>query len=190
MIHPTRDYWQPWNSESLSPGSLDLLNALRDIREPVPPGFWPPAPAWWLLAALTLVMASVCAGLAWRRRQRRKPIHHALEELEHWHLRSAAGTDAEAAGELAALLKRAALTRYPRSAVARLSGDAWLAFLDASGATDRFSTGDGRVLGDLRYAPTVAFDADALHALARHWLRLHLDGAPLHARAGPTEAVV
>ncbi|MCC5873688.1 MAG: DUF4381 domain-containing protein [Gammaproteobacteria bacterium] len=192
MIYPARDFWLPWSSESLPPGSLDLLNALRDIREPAVPGFWPPAPGWWLLAAGLLVMAIMLVWRAWRRRQRQRPIRRALEELQRWQTRTAgsikAGTEAEAASELAALLKRAALTRYPRQTVARLSGDAWLAFLDRSGDTDRFSRGAGRALGDLRYAPVLTFDPDALAALARQWLQRHLDG-PRPASGRPlTEA--
>ncbi|MCC5886941.1 MAG: DUF4381 domain-containing protein [Gammaproteobacteria bacterium] len=188
MIFPNRDLWLPWSSESLSPGSLDLLNALRDIREPAAPGFWPLAPGWWLLAALLLMIAMVLCWRAWRRRQRQRPIRRALEELEAWRARAPGSADTEAASELAALLKRAALTRYPRHAVARLSGDAWLAFLDESGDTDRFSAGAGRALGDLRYAPEVVFDADDLAVLARDWLQLHLDGAPGSSPASLTEA--
>ena len=177
MIFLNREFWLPWSSESLPPGSLDLLNALRDIREPAAPGFWPPAPGWWLLAVLLLATAILCGYFAWRRSSRQRPIRRALEELEIWRTHAAASNDTEAASALAELLKRAALARYPRATVARLSGDAWLAFLDQSGDTDLFSKGAGRALGDLRYARAVEVDADALTALARHWLLRHLDGS-------------
>lgn len=176
MMFSTRDHWPLWSGESLPPGSLDLLNALRDIREPAAPGFWPPAVGWWVLAALLLIGLILLGWLAWRRSQRQRPIRQALEELESWRNHAANDHDTEAASELSALLKRAALTRYPRSSVARLTGDAWLAFLDDSGDTDRFSRGAGRALGDLRYAPTLTFEPDALAALARVWLERHLDG--------------
>lgn len=179
MSLPTPALWPLWSSESPPPGSLDLLNALRDIREPAAPGWWPPAPGWWLLGALLLTVLLLLGLRAWRRRRRQRPIRRALEELESWRQHAAARSDSEAASELAALLKRAALVHYPRASVARLSGDAWLAFLDDSGDTDRFSQGAGRALGDRRYAPTLEFDAETLAALARGWLLQHLDG-PSH----------
>ncbi len=188
MSFPNGDFWIPWSSESLPPGSLDLLNALRDIREPAPPGFWPPAPGWWLLAAMLLAGAIMLAWRAWRRAQRQQPIRRALAELERWRLQTAGRTNTQSASELATLLKRAALTRYPREAVARLSGDAWLAFLDHSGGTDGFSTGAGRALGNLRYAPALQFDPDALATLSQQWLQRHLDGPTVAARAALTEA--
>ena len=174
----------------MPPKPQDLLNALRDIHEPAVPGFWPPAPGWWLLAALLLAGALTLAWFAWRRRRRQRPIRRALDELERWQVRAAAHPDSDAASELGALLKRAALTRYPRPAVARLSGDAWLAFLDQSGGTDGFSQGAGRALGDLRYARVLHFDADTLAALARTWLERHLDGPTIASDRDWPESVV
>lgn len=179
MNFPSRDPWQPWIGDMLAPGSLDLLNALRDIHEPAAPGFWPPAPGWWLLALLLL------AGLAWlglrayARQRRRAPIRQAVDELAEWQRQAARRQDAGAhADALAALLKRAALSRYPREAVAGLSGDAWLGFLDRTGNTTEFSRGTGRVLGDERYARTPELQPEPLATLARAWLQRHLDGAP------------
>ena len=188
MNFPIRDIWLPWSSQSAPPGSLDLLNALRDIREPAPPGFWPPAPGWWLLAALLLAAAITLGWLTWRRSQRQRPIRRALEELESWRTRAARRSHTEAASELAELLKRAALTRYPRHEVARLSGNAWLAFLDHSGDTNGFTKGAGRALGDLRYAPTLELEPEALAALARAWLERHFDGPTVTHSPIPTEA--
>jgi len=188
MIIPTRDGHRLWSGESLPQGSLDLLDRLRDIREPAAPGFWPPAPGWWLLAALLLAALILLGWIARRRRKRQRPIRRALEELESWRTHAADRSDTEAASELAQLLKRAALARYPRATVARLSGDAWLAFLNHSGDTDRFSQGAGRALGDLRYAPVLEFEAEALAALTRAWLLRHLDGPSIASSSNLTEA--
>ena len=162
----------------LPPGALDLLSSLRDIHEPPPPGFWPPAPGWWVLAAVLLGM--LCAlALWWRDRTRRaRPIRAALEELDSW--RSAAPDRAavDAADELAALLRRAALVRYPRETVAALTGDRFLAFLDETSGSEAFSTGPARALGDARYGPGLELDVPVLDDLARRWLRAHLVGTP------------
>jgi len=174
--------------DTLPPGSLDLLNRLRDIHEPPPPGFWPPAPGWWLLALV--VLAAVAWGLAraWSRYRQGRPLRQALAELEGWEHRTRADAvdPTAAATELSMLLKRAALTRYPPEQVAPLSGTAWLDFLDATGATDRFSRGPGQVLGDARYAPQVQLEVNGLTAAARAWLERHQEPIfrrPFHAAA-------
>lgn len=180
-----------------APGSLDLLSALRDIHEPPAPGFWPPAPGWWLLAAL-LLAALVAVVLYLRRRHRRaRPVRAGLAELDRWIADARSGGEPAAHAErLAALLRRVALIRYPRPAVAALTGEAWLQFLDRTSNSNAFTVGPGRVLGDERYAPAMTLDVDVLGAIARRWLQEHLDGAtveaerlrPAHAaaeRAGP-----
>lgn len=167
------------------PGSLDLLNSLRDIHAPPPPGPWPPAPGWWLLAIAALA-AAVTLGL-WlrRRRQRRRPIRAALAELHAWQAAAGAGVDpAGAAANLSALLRRAALVRYPRRQVAPLTGEDWLRFLDHTSGSEAFTRGPGRVLGDDRYAPSVELDVDRVAAIAERWLRAHLDG-PAAEEPGP-----
>lgn len=166
----------PWRGDSLAPGSLDLLNNLRDIHEPLAPGLWPLAPGWWLLLALCGLAAAWLAYRAWQRRRRQRPIRRALAELERWQRQASADPRPEAAHELSALLKRAALIHYPRQAVAGLTGTAWLAFLDDSGGSLDFSAGPGQILGHARYAPRVDFDPASLAPLVRSWLERHLDG--------------
>lgn len=165
-----------------APGSLDLLNALRDIHEPPAPGLWPPAPGWWLLTAL-LIAALAALFLHLRRRYRRaRPVRAGLAELDRWIADARSGGDPAAHAErLAALLRRVALIRYPRSEVAALTGEAWLQFLDRTGSSDAFTAGPGRVLGNDRYAPGVALDVDALGAIARRWLEEHLGGPIVEA---------
>ena len=48
---------------------------------------------------------------------------------------------ADALSAMAELLKRAALTAFPRGQVATLTGPAWFAFLDRTGRTAAFSAG-------------------------------------------------
>ncbi|WP_295542396.1 DUF4381 domain-containing protein [uncultured Thiohalocapsa sp.] len=144
---------------------------LRDIHEPAAPPAWPPAPGWWLLAALLL--AALLPGFwrlrrVWRRRRRRERI---IAELEGLH-----GGDCSPAliAGVSALLKRAALSRFPHAEVAALTGEDWLAFLDRTGGGGGFTAGAGRVLAEGVYAPRQDCDAPALLALARRWLRQNL----------------
>jgi hypothetical protein len=144
---------------------------LRDIHAPALPGIWPPAPGWWVLAGVGLVLLGL--GLWWlyrryRQAQRRRRILDQLADLP------GRATGALLAAEVSALLKRVALTRYPRTEIAALTGTPWLELLDRTGGGGRFARGPGRVLAEGPYAPAPDFDADALLALAGDWIRRNL----------------
>lgn len=142
---------------------------LRDILVPAPPPWWPPAPGWWLLAALLLGLlawAGLIASQRLRQRRRQRRILAKLDRLAASH----PPAPVLIAG-VSALLKRAALARWPREQVAPLTGPAWLAWLDHTGGGDAFRRGPGRVLADGPYAPaTAGVDTVALLAVARDWL--------------------
>jgi hypothetical protein len=129
---------------------------LRDIHLPPEPGWWPPAPGWWILALLPLAAA---AGIVlWRRRVRRlrrAAVTVARNELEM--LRTGAGSrDArEVIRDLSALMRRLAVSLYPRRDVASLTGAEWLHFLDGPLPERPFSTGPGRILVEAPYRPSV-----------------------------------
>ena len=154
--------------------SPDLLAQLRDIHLPPPPSFWPPAPGWWLLAAVVVALAV----LAWRRLPgwlaRRRLRRAILGELAALRRRADSGeASASVAADVSVLLRRAALARAPRGAVAGLSGERWLAWLDAGlGAKARdFREGPGRHLASAPYGGPAPADAAALLDLAERWVR-------------------
>lgn len=125
---------------------------LRDLHLPVPVGWWPLAPGWWLLAVLAF------AGLAWlglrafRAWRRARPRRIALAELQRLHRAYAIDGDvARLARDLSALVRRAMLAYAPRQAVAGLTGDAWLGYLDRGLPEPLFSQGPGRELAELPY---------------------------------------
>ncbi|HMV71672.1 MAG TPA: DUF4381 domain-containing protein [Pseudomonadales bacterium] len=152
----------------------DPLAGLQPIHFPAPIGWWPPAFGWWFLAALGTVALVLACVLAVRHRRRNRYRRAALGELEvlfaslHAHADPAAFA---AAGN--ALLRRAALCRYPPAEIAALTGTDWLAFLDRSGRTDAFIHGPGRALADAPYDPACRYDASALYGVCRNWLRRH-----------------
>jgi hypothetical protein len=66
--------------------------------------------------------------------------------------------------------------------VARLSGDAWLAFLDGTVGSTEFTRGLGRLLPELAYDPgaasrITATDSSNLIALVGAWIRHHKGGS-------------
>lgn len=111
------------------------LSQLAPDRAPPPPSWWPPAPGWWLLALL--LAAALAGALWWRQRSRRPSLRGwrriALRELAR--LEASAADDAALARGLQQLLRRYALARYGRDAVAGLSGEAWIAFVVARGGS-------------------------------------------------------
>lgn len=140
---------------------------LRDIHLPDPVGWWPPAPLWWLLAAL--LAAAVAIGLWHYRRGRTRRA--ALRELAALRAQFAGHQDAACLlRDLSALMRRVALAHHPRAAVAGLCGDAWLDFLDRSGPGG-FRHGPGRALADGPYRRAAAVDAAALLGACERWVR-------------------
>lgn len=152
------------------------LSQLRDIHLPAPLSAWPPAPGWFILAGLVLLAVGGIAWWLYRRWKDNRYRRESMAELQA--LFDAYGKADDSAAYLvdyAALLKRIALTRYPRDAVAHLSGEAWVAFLDKTAKTEEFSMGAGQALIDANYRPggTADIDVQALHDLAKHWIKRH-----------------
>ncbi len=146
---------------------------LRDIHLPAEPGFWPPAPGWWILAALLLVLLVWVAWVATRRyrlHRQRQRILAMLGELEQ---ETGDKATPEKIAQISILLRRLALMRYSRQRVAPLTGKDWLNFLDESGGQGRFSQGPGQVLATGPYQPALPADLDvqALGTLVRHWVK-------------------
>jgi hypothetical protein len=150
----------------------DPLAALHPLRTPPPVEAWPPAPGWWLLAALVLGAAlalAVLAFRAWRRRAWLRAARRDLAALRARHADDPAALTAAAN----ALLKRAALARYPRRETAALSGSDWLAFLNATAPAQPFAA----VAANLPYEPApAAGDAAAFCEAAERWLRAQRGG--------------
>ncbi|MFN3843217.1 MAG: DUF4381 domain-containing protein [Rehaibacterium terrae] len=140
------------------------LPPLRDIHLPPEPGLWPPAPGWWVLIALALIVVVALARRtlrAWRRRRRRRVL---LTEFDA--TLAAARDAAEEAAALSSLLRRAARLRDP--AAAALAGEAWLRFLDGDDPRRAFSQGAGRALLDAPFRPAAGdWPREALRALVR-----------------------
>ncbi len=150
----------------------EALSGLKDIHLPPPVGWWPPAPGWWLLAALGLLVL-YSAWRIWRKRRRRRALHdEALAELAAIRASySSSGDPRRLARELSRLLRRVAISRFPREEVAGLVGDDWLAFLDRAFDGDGFARGPGRILVEAPYrSGSQELDADALFELVRRWL--------------------
>ncbi len=159
------------------------LSQLRDIHLPAPVSWWPPAPGWWLLLAL-LMLAVIGSRLFYRRRRRNDWRRTALEQLTQLRqqFQSQLIVPQQIAGELSVLMRRVAISRFPREQAAQLNGEAWLAFLDRNrreGAA--FQTELGRLLVVAPYAQETQIGADEMRqllALCEGWI----SGLPARSR--------
>ena len=151
----------------------DPLANLRDIHLPGALDAFPPAPGWWILALLAGLLLAWGLRKAYRHWRLHAYRRAALRQLEQ--LRSAHCDDEDNSAYLAALavlLKRTALSAYPRATVAGLSGERWVAFLDDTLDTNEFSMGAGQVLILGPYQESVRMDP-AFPALVERWIRRH-----------------
>jgi hypothetical protein len=150
----------------------DPLSDLADIHLPGAISFWPPAPGWWLLALLALGLCVAIGLWFFRRWQQRQRLRVALQELtvaqQQWQQSGAVERGVAALNLLHScnsVLKRVALVHYPAAAVAALNGNAWLQFLDRTGATTAFTEGACKVLADGAYRRQWETDEATINAL-------------------------
>ena len=152
-------------------GSLQNLN---DIVMPGAVPWWPPAPGWFVLAALLAVILLLLLFRGWQARRRNRYRRQALLELASIRQNGSA----DALSNVPVLLKRAALAAWTREQVAALSGEAWHRFLDESAGTDRFRAGAGATLDGLAYGterriPPSPAEKQAVLDAAEFWLTNH-----------------
>ncbi|WP_050529570.1 DUF4381 domain-containing protein [Pseudaestuariivita atlantica] len=153
----------------LTPEQQAVLDQLRDIRLPEPVGWWPLAPGWWALAAILLLL--VLLALGWSILRRRTRRYQALRELEALRQRLKENPDMSVAGDLAALVRRVALSSQGRR-IAGLSGDDWARELAAGkkGIPPEMA----ELLAEMPYRRPETFTRDQVERLfkpAETWIR-------------------
>jgi hypothetical protein len=153
----------------------DPLSELADIHLPDAVNFWPPAPGWWVLAALVVLALVLLYRQQLARVFLRRRLGSALRELDNAYRAFQSAPEKNAAGlqllqSFNAVLKRVALLHHTDPELPRLSGRPWLRFLDAQMNSADFSAGAGQVLADGIYRPVFDADVDALLALCKRWI--------------------
>jgi hypothetical protein len=148
------------------------LEGLKDLVAPAPVPWWPPAPGWYVVAALLLGAATWIAWLAIRRHRRNAYRREALRELDALAARSEVAA-------LPELVRRVALCAAPRERVVAPVGDAWLSLLDRMSGGRSFTAGPGRRLLEIAYGSPASIESiplaerAALVATCRRWIAGH-----------------
>ena len=133
-----------------------LLEQLRDIRMPEAASWWPPAPGWWIVAALGLAGVFLVFRFFRRRsleKQYRKEAHRILDDLyASW---KEDGDDRAFASGAHQLLRRIVIHHAGRDGVARITGRV---FIDRANtlSTATLSEQTSSLLTEMSYRP----DAD------------------------------
>ena len=160
---------QQQNQQHQQEQELELV----DIHLPAPPDFWPPAPGWWIAAALVIALLSYAFYKLFHYKKKRRQQQKVLNALSSFEQDLQTGNGSEAIANINRLLRRLALMHYPRQQVASLTGAEWLGFLDTTGSTTAFTKGAGRILEDGPYIAQLPsnFDSKGLINVVKAWVK-------------------
>ena len=151
--------------------TADPLAALKPIQLPSEPHWFPPAPAWWLLA-ITLLIAIATAIYFWRQHQRKRaPLKQALSELEQLPTQHQGLALIQALNQL---LRRAARQAHGPS-VSSLAPAAWTDFLIQHAPHELQQQSESwQQIAQAAYQSDVPEQYGEYIALSRAWLRSNL----------------
>ncbi len=144
---------------------------LKDIHLPAEPSVWPLAPGWWLVIALSVIIAIVAVVLCHQwlqkrrlQKQRQQRLFSALDSIKtqfqqtkNQHLLAA---------DASALLRRMMLHELKNDTDVTRTGDDWLSAVSNSTGVDL--TAHRQALLEAPYNPALSFEsASLLNALER-----------------------
>jgi hypothetical protein len=151
---------------------------LHDIHLPQAISWWPPAPGWWYLLGLTVVL-TVLGYAIWRWYKKgalRREAVNKLVGLEKKYKKT--GNHAELAQDLSILLRRIVISSQNKDIAAGLTGEKWLQFLDNHNpikdpnSNNSFQHGAGKILITAPYKPHVdKEEVEGLLDLCRVWIK-------------------
>lgn len=148
---------------------MNPLEQLRDIHLSEPIAQWPPAYGWWILLLIVIAVVIFSISFIVRHRRRSAAKRQALEALQNID-----GDADDWPQKVNGLLKRLALSYYPNEQVAKLHGDAWLAFLSqrlSEGKRTEFETAMGEFLTNLYQPSSVQVEAAVVVRQTELWIK-------------------
>ena len=158
------------------PTSLDKLHDIV-VPEAVHP--WPPAPGWYVLGGLVLILLVWLIVNATRHWIKNRYRRAAIEELNQLRQDSKSLEQrSHAIVGVDQILKRVALVTWPRQDVASLSGRTWMEFLNRTGRGNEFTNEQIEALKDVAYSSKISNQVsvnqlELLFESASRWIRQH-----------------
>jgi len=154
-----------------------LIAQMDDVISPEKIGWWPPAPGWWVLAALVLASIYFLGRSVWLwywSHAYRRAAHDALAHLEQ----DPSLKTAKRAQALIELLKRTFFTAYPsvRHQYAGSHGEQWLELMQLTCKKQHCRQLGEDDITTLLYhakAPDQEQRLEKLFAFAKHWIKHH-----------------
>ena len=132
--------------------------ALRDIHLPATVSWWPPAPGWWIVLFIGLIVAVWLLYLRRRGPQARprQDAAVALDEITQQY--RGHGNAHQLLMDLSVLLRRTGITFLGRDRTAGLTGSAWYQELNALAGGDVLTARSIEILGQAPYQRDVRLD--------------------------------
>lgn len=140
------------------------LTGLKGLHYPVTPNFWPLAWGWYVILGIILLIALIIIL-----KRMRSPLTYANREMKKIQKTS----PEKQLKLLSQLLKRVAMARYGREAIAPLSEDAWQEFLLAS-APKVLTDEQAHLLAYAIYNPNPKTPDKKLLSAAQKWIEIVL----------------
>jgi hypothetical protein len=146
---------------------------LRDIHLPDGVAIWPLAYGWWILIAVILI-AAIVSFIIYKKNKLAKISAITLARAEFARITDEyqhSNETLKLVKEISVLLRRLSISLFPRSEVAGLTGNEWLAYLDQHVNGSPFTEGDGRILMDAPYRKQLdTADVDKLIKQCQNWI--------------------
>jgi len=173
--------------KSSDPSSLQNLN---DIVLPAPVGWWPLAGGWYFLLGFLLIVLGWLGYRSFRRWNHNRYRRSALQVLTTISESLQRETErTQNLRQIPGLLKRTALSAYPRSEVASLSGKDWYGFLNSTLVVPLFTVDVTNTLNTISYTTGALNEVDSgsakkLLSISRRWVKQHQPATDLLNSSG------
>ena len=153
----------------------ELISMLDDVNAGQSISYVPSTPVWpWIFLGISLMAAFFGFRLL---KHLRKERYRKLACLEIESLADLKGPAFVI--QVSQIMKKTALTAYPRKQIAQLHGQKWLRFLELSCKGTQFTQGIGQALAASSYMPVADVDEKELGVLAKKWVKTHKRGVAL-----------
>jgi Domain of unknown function (DUF4381) len=140
------------------------LDKLHDFYQPPPPAWTPQTIGWYGVFAILAILSMWITIRSVRRWLANRYRREALRELVLLQPE-----------QFSTLLKRTALSAWPREKVASLNGEAWLNFLNETADDSIFQCNPGNRIEEISLRPIILSgnDEQELRKLTAEWIRRH-----------------